>query len=304
VLRFFRDFMADAPDEVGIMANLRLAPALPVFPEELQGRPIVALIVCYAGPVDEGERMLRPLRQFKALALDTVTRKACVAHQAMFDPAYPHGRHYYWRAWKLPPLTDGATDVIVQQGDAITSPLSAIPLFILGGAVARVDDDATAFTGRSAAHDINFVASWLPNDSEPERHKARARPPRGRRPAGPPPAAVDLRQSVPLGEVLGFRGSHLSGEDRPAGRPAYTLTTNGPSSDRHRRRSRLVPGRWRPGERSGAEGDAQIATRFQVELLELTGDWVCPRTSTSDSVPLALLTPADITVAWVTSQRW
>ena len=62
VLRFFRDFMADAPDEVGIMANLRLAPALPAFPDELHGRPIVALIVCYAGPVDEGEEVLRPLR--------------------------------------------------------------------------------------------------------------------------------------------------------------------------------------------------------------------------------------------------
>ena len=175
VLRFFRDFMADAPDEVGIMANLRLAPALPVFPDELQGRPIVALIVCYAGPVDEGEQMLRPLREFKAPALDTVGPKPYVAHQAMFDPAYPHGRHYYWKAWKLPPLTDGAIDVIVQQAAAITSPLSAIPIFTLGGAVARVDDAATAFTGRSAAHDINFVASWLPDDPEPERHKAWAR---------------------------------------------------------------------------------------------------------------------------------
>jgi FAD/FMN-containing dehydrogenase len=175
VLGFFRDFMADAPDEVGIMANLRLAPALPVFPDELQGRPIVALIVCYAGPVEEGEQVLRPLREFTAPALDTVGPKAYVAHQAMFDPAYPHGRHYYWKGWKLPPLTDGAIDVIVQQAAAITSPLSAIPLFTLGGAVARVGDDTTAFTGRSAAHDINFVASWLPDDPEPERHKAWAR---------------------------------------------------------------------------------------------------------------------------------
>ena len=175
VLRFFRDFVADAPDEVGIMANLRLAPALPIFPQELHGRPIVALIVCYAGPMGEGEEVLRPLRQFKAPVLDTVGPKPYVAHQAMFDPAYPHGRHYYWKAWKLPPLTDGAIDVIVEQAAAITSPLSAIPIFTLGGAVARVDDDDTAFTGRSAAHDINFVASWLPDDPEPERHKAWAR---------------------------------------------------------------------------------------------------------------------------------
>ncbi len=150
VLRFFRDFVADAPDEVGIMANLRLAPALPIFPEELHGRPIVALVVCYAGPIHDGEQVLRPLREFKAPTLDTVGPKPYVTHQAMFDPAYPHGRHYYWKAWKLPPLTDSAIDVIVGHAAAITSPLSAIPIFTLGGAVARVDDEATAFTGRNA----------------------------------------------------------------------------------------------------------------------------------------------------------
>lgn len=175
VLRLLREFAASAPDEVGIMANLRLAPALPLFPEALHGRPIVALIVCYAGPVEEGEKVLRPLREFGTPALDTVGPKAYTAHQAMFDPAYPHGRHYYWKAWKLPPLGDEAIDVIVEQAEAITSPLSAIPIFTLGGAVGRVDEDATAFTGRSAAHDINFVASWLPDDPEPEKHRAWAR---------------------------------------------------------------------------------------------------------------------------------
>jgi FAD/FMN-containing dehydrogenase len=175
VLRRFRDFAAEAPDEVGIMANLRLAPPLPIFPEELHGEPIVALIVCYVGGVDEGESVLRPLREFHNPAVDGVAPKPYVAHQAMFDPAYPHGRHYYWKAWKLPPLSDAAIDTIVEHASAITSPLSAVPIFTLGGAVARVADDATAFTGRGAAHDINFVASWLPDDPEPELHKNWAR---------------------------------------------------------------------------------------------------------------------------------
>jgi len=175
VLRMFHDFVADAPDEVGIMANLRMAPPLPVFPEELHGKPIVALVVCFAGAIAEGKDVLRPLREFRTPVLDTIAPKPYAAHQALFDPAYPHGRHYYWKAWKLPPLSDAAIDVIVDQASAITSPLSAIPIFTLGGAVGRVDDDATAFTGRTAAHDINFVASWLPDDPEPERHKAWAR---------------------------------------------------------------------------------------------------------------------------------
>ena len=175
VLRRFRDFAADAPDEVGIMANLRQAPALPVIPEELHGQPIIALVVCYVGPIEQGAEALRPLREFRTPVVDAIVPKPYVAHQAMFDAAYPHGRHYYWKSWKLPPLTDAAIDVMVEQASAITSPLSAIPIFTLGGAVARVADDATAFTGRSAAHDINFVASWLPDDPESERHKAWAR---------------------------------------------------------------------------------------------------------------------------------
>ena len=175
VLRHFRDVAADAPDEVGMMANLRLAPALPAIPAELHGEPIVAAVLCYAGPIDDGEQALRPLRQFRTPAFDTVAPVPYVAHQAMFDAAYPHGRHYYWKAWKLPPLTDAAIEVIVEHGCAITSPFSAIPIFTLGGAVARVDDDATAFTGRGAAHDINFVASWLPDDPDADRHRGWAR---------------------------------------------------------------------------------------------------------------------------------
>ena len=81
VLRCLREFVAETPDEVGIMANLRLTPALPLFPEQLHGKPIVALIVCYTGPIDEGEKVLRPLREFHAPVLDTVGAKSYLAHQ-------------------------------------------------------------------------------------------------------------------------------------------------------------------------------------------------------------------------------
>jgi hypothetical protein len=175
VLRSFRDFMAAAPDEVGIMANLRLAPSMPFIPEHLHGRPIVALVICYAGPVDRGQAALSPLRELGTPAVDAVVAKPYLAHQSMFDAALPHGRHYYWKSWKLPPLTDATIGVIAEQASGLTSPHSMVSIFALGGAVARVDDEATAFTGRSPAHDINFVASWLPDDPEPERHKAWAR---------------------------------------------------------------------------------------------------------------------------------
>ena len=172
VLRFLRDFLATAPDEVGIMGTLRLAPPMPVIPAELHGQPIVALVLTYAGPIEQGERVLHPVRSFGPPVLDAVVPKPYTAHQKMFDPALPHGRHYYWKAHRLPPLDDAVIDAITEHAAAITSPLSTVPVFCFGGAVARVPEDATAFPHRDAAHDINFVASWLPDDPEPERHIA------------------------------------------------------------------------------------------------------------------------------------
>jgi FAD/FMN-containing dehydrogenase len=171
VLRFLRGFLEEAPDEVGIMANLRLAPPLPIVPQELHGTPIVALIPIYAGAVEEGERALAPLRGLPAPALDVLAPKPYVVHQKMFDPALPHGRHYYWKSHRLGPLTDEIIDVVVEHCTNITSPLSTVPIFCFGGAMARVPEDATAFPHRDAAHDINIVASWLPEDAgDAERH--------------------------------------------------------------------------------------------------------------------------------------
>jgi FAD/FMN-containing dehydrogenase len=170
ILRFLREFAADAPDQVGILANLRLAPPLPIIPEELHGRPIVALVVTYAGPIEDGEHALGPLRDLPAPVLDTVAPKPYVAHQKLFDPAVPHGWHYYWKSHTLGPLTDDVIDIVVDHAARITSPRTTVPIFTLGGAVARVSDTATAFPNRNAAHDINIAAAWLPDDPEPGRH--------------------------------------------------------------------------------------------------------------------------------------
>jgi len=144
----------------------------PSFPRNCTESPSWPSSSATPGPSTRDGWCCVPLREFKAPAVDAVGPKPYVAHQAMFDPAYPHGRHYCWKSWKLTPLTDGVIDVIVEQASTITSPYSAIPIFTLGGAVARVDAAAAAFSGRSAAHDINIVAAWLPDDPEPERHKA------------------------------------------------------------------------------------------------------------------------------------
>ena len=169
VLGLLRDLAAEAPDDLGILANLRLAPPLPVIPTELHGKPIIALVVCWAGAPDEGEPWLGRISSFGAPALSTLTTKPYIAHQKMFDPAVPHGMHYYWKSHKLPPLTDDVIGVITERAAGITSPASTVPVFTQGGVMARVADDATAFAHRDAAHDINIVASWAP-DADPDRH--------------------------------------------------------------------------------------------------------------------------------------
>jgi FAD/FMN-containing dehydrogenase len=166
LLGFLRDHAVDAPDEMGLLANLRLAPALPTIPEPLHGKPVVALVVSDAGPLASGPEGFRDLAGLP---------RPMVALQKIFDPAAPHGWHYYWRSHALGPLTDEVIDVLVQHAELITSPRMTVPIFTLGGAVARVAAEATAFGSREAAHDINIAAAWLPDDPEPERTERRRR---------------------------------------------------------------------------------------------------------------------------------
>jgi FAD/FMN-containing dehydrogenase len=175
VLGFLREFAASAPDEVGMMGNLRLAPALPIIPEPIQGTPVVALVLTYMGDPDKGMAALRPALELGKPAVNNVEPKPYVMHQTMFDAALPHYRHYYWKSHKLGPLTDDVTSVVIDRARAITSGLSSIAIFTFGGAVARVPEDATAFPNRDASHDVNLVASWLPDDPEADRHVEWAR---------------------------------------------------------------------------------------------------------------------------------
>jgi len=172
VLTYFGDYVAQAPDEVGILGNLRLAPPLPVVPPALHGKPVVAIVVCYAGAIEGGEREFKELRRFATPALDAIAPKPYLAHQAMFDAAFPHGRGYYWKSCSLPPLSNEMIDVLIRQAQKITSRFSAMAIFTQGGAVARVPEDATAFPNRHAQHNLNIVGAWEINDPDPERHIA------------------------------------------------------------------------------------------------------------------------------------
>jgi FAD/FMN-containing dehydrogenase len=170
VLRFYRDFIADAPDELTTVFNLRSAPALPLLPSVLHGRPVAIVVVCYAGPIGEGEIILRPLQAFGSPLCDAIGARPYTDLQSMFDATVPHGWHYYWKSSELTRLGDGAIDTLVEHAAVQTSPLSYCITFQLGGAMSRVSEEETAFSQRDAAHNVNINGVWTEDDEEPERH--------------------------------------------------------------------------------------------------------------------------------------
>ena len=174
VLGFVREWMEKAPGELTSFPVFITAPPQPPFPPELQGTPILAVGVAYAGPIDEGMRALEPLKGFAAPALDLAGPMPYVALQTMLDASVPHGLHNYNRAEWLEDLTDDAIAVLVEHVERISSPLSQVILARMGGAVARVPVDATAFSHRKARNLLWIVSAWRPDeDAEPHLRWAR-----------------------------------------------------------------------------------------------------------------------------------
>jgi hypothetical protein len=159
VLRFYRDWITEVPDELTTIVVHRHAPPLAAVPEALHGAPVVTVICCYAGPVEEGEKVVRPMREFGATVLDLCAPKPFLDHQAMFDPSFPRGWWYYFRSCDVAELSDGVIDIVAEKALRMRSPLTAFPIFQRGGAIARIGDEETAFHGRSAGHTININAT-------------------------------------------------------------------------------------------------------------------------------------------------
>ncbi len=159
VLRFYRDWVADAPDDLMTIVVHRKAPPLPFVPEELHGEPVVMVIPCWVGDFDEGEKFIRPMKEFGNAVADVCVQKPFLAHQAMFDPSFVPQRWYYFRSFDVPALTDEMIDITAEHSLRIKSPLTSFPIWQMGGAVARVGEDETAFGGRQAAFTYNIGAS-------------------------------------------------------------------------------------------------------------------------------------------------
>jgi FAD/FMN-containing dehydrogenase len=171
VLRFWRDYVETAPDDFGSAPAILTAPPAPFVPEHLRGQLVLGLIVCWAGPVDDGEPVVRPFRQLGPPGLDMVAPMPYTAVQSMIDAANPPGLQNYWKTENLPGLTDPAIDTLLGEAAAISSPLSMIIIEPKGRAISRVGDDETALGSRDAAHTLYSFGLW-DNAAESDRHIA------------------------------------------------------------------------------------------------------------------------------------
>jgi FAD/FMN-containing dehydrogenase len=175
VLALFREVTASASDRLCCALIMRKAPPLPVIPEIMHGKPVAGIIVCYSGPLEEGEEAVLPIKRFGRPIVDTIGRKPFVAHQQFLDVGQPFGRRYYWKSDYFDDALPAAADeTVIAHAGAIRSPHSALLVMHLGGAAARVPEGATAVGNRRAEFVFNIQGAWE-EPAEDQMHMAWAR---------------------------------------------------------------------------------------------------------------------------------
>ena len=158
-LAAYRDLMLAAPDEFSGCAALQLAPPAPFVPGQLVGEPVTTIVVAAFGDAADADRLLAPLRAL-APVVDAVGPMPYVALQSMLDEGNPHGMQNQWKAGFLDELPDRAIGDALGAAAGIPSPLTVVLLQPLGGAYARVDEDATALSHRDAGWAYHALSMW------------------------------------------------------------------------------------------------------------------------------------------------
>ena len=160
VLRFYRDFLKSAPEEFACWFVMRKAPPLPFLAPEWHGKEILALAMCYNGPIADGERIAKPLRSFGQPIADVVAPHPYTAWQTILDPLLAAGARNYWKSHDFRELSDGLIDVLLNAAARIPDPQTEIAFAQVGGAVSRVPADRTAYGHRDAQFVMNVHGRW------------------------------------------------------------------------------------------------------------------------------------------------
>jgi FAD/FMN-containing dehydrogenase len=160
VLRFYRDFIADAPEELGAFPAFQIAPPLPFIPEDRHGDTFIGIVTCWAGPLEQGERMLEPIRQAAPVAAELVGPMPYPALNSAFDELVPPGLQHYWKANFVTELTDEIIEAHLAHGPKVPVVSSTVHIYPIDGACHRVAPDATAFAHRDANFATVIAGMW------------------------------------------------------------------------------------------------------------------------------------------------
>jgi FAD/FMN-containing dehydrogenase len=165
LLRAFREWAANAPDEITALVNLTTAPPLPVIPAEWHGKKVAAFIALSTGPLEEGNSLVDEFRAVAEPIADLLGPMPYQVIQTLIDPLWPKGINSYFKATNLSALDDELIDRLCDLHLAAPGPQCEIHVHQMGGAVARVGDDATAFAERSMPFVLNAVTGWYDADA-------------------------------------------------------------------------------------------------------------------------------------------
>jgi FAD/FMN-containing dehydrogenase len=151
ILRWYRDFLPAAPDNLNGFFAFLVVPRGAPFPEHLQGQRVCGIVWCWTGPLDEAEATFAPIRQrFGTPALDWVGPIPHPALQGMFDGIYPPGQNWYWKADFINEIPDEAITKHLEFGNTLPTDGATMHLYPIDGAAGRVAKDATAWNYRDA----------------------------------------------------------------------------------------------------------------------------------------------------------
>jgi hypothetical protein len=160
ILKFWREFMVDAPEELMSIAIFWTTPGEEPIPEGARHKPTLVLAACHSGPLDEGEKAIQPFRDAGTPLADLSGPVPFVAAQQLFDADYPDGRRYYWKSIYLRTLDDEIVTSLAAHAARRPSPLSSLDIWGLGGAMRREPAGGSAFARRDAPFLLGIEGNW------------------------------------------------------------------------------------------------------------------------------------------------
>ncbi|HEY7721082.1 MAG TPA: FAD-binding oxidoreductase [Pedococcus sp.] len=160
ILEFYREYITDAPEQLGVFPAFQIAPPLPFIPEDRHGEPFIAVVACWAGSLEEGEKELQPFHDVAPVVAEHVGPMPYPALNSAFDALVPPGLQHYWKANFNTELTDGAIDGHLEFGPRLPTVNSTVHIYPINGACHRVPGEATAFAYRDATFATVIAGMW------------------------------------------------------------------------------------------------------------------------------------------------